>query len=100
MNYQRANQQQFPVAGGKNYKITDQVPFDGKPKQIKSFLQECEMRFRVLPEDYNTVDKQVFYALSLMKSGIAKAWKDQYLTSRTVLGICRLMGKFCNSFEE
>jgi len=37
------------------------------------------MRFRVLPHDYDTVDKQVFYALSLMKSGIAKAWKDQYL---------------------
>jgi len=40
------------------------------------------MRFKVLPNDYDTVDKQVFYALSLMKSRIAKAWKDQYLTSR------------------
>jgi len=83
MNYQRANQHQFPqVASSKNYKVADQAPFDGKPEQIESFLQECETRFRVLPYDYDTVDKQVFYALSLMKSGIAKAWKDQYLASR------------------
>jgi len=79
---QQSQQQQLPVASGKNYKIADQVPFDGKSKQIESFLLECEMRFMVLPNEYDTVDKQVFYALSLMKSGIAKAWKDQYLTSR------------------
>jgi len=79
---QQPQQQQLPAASGKNYKIMDQVPFDGKPEQIESFLQECEMRFRVLPNDYDTVDKQVFYALSLMKSGIAKAWKDQYLASQ------------------
>jgi len=82
MNYQHANQQQFQTSSGKNYKIADQTPFDGKPKQIESFLQECKMRFKVLPHDYDTIDKQVFYALSLIKSGIAKAWKDQYLTSR------------------
>jgi len=40
------------------------------------------MRFKVLPNSYDTTDKQVFYALSLMKSGITKAWKDQYLASR------------------
>jgi len=82
MNYQHANQHQFQqqASSGKNYKIADQTPFDGKPEQIESFLQECEMRFKVLPHNYDTVDKQVFYALSLMKSGIAKAWKDQYLT--------------------
>jgi len=79
---QQPQQQQLPVASGKNYKIADQVPFDGKPEQIESFLLECEMRFIVLPNEYDTVDKQVFYTLSLMKSGIAKAWKDQYLASR------------------
>ena len=82
MMYQACQQPQLPVASSKNYKIADQVPFDGKPKQIESFLLECEMRFMVLPNEYDTVDKQVFYALSLMKSGIAKAWKDQYLASR------------------
>ena len=82
MNYQHANQHQFQTAGSKNYKVADQAPFNGKPEQIESFLQECETRFRVLLHDYDTVNKQVFYALSLMKSGIAKAWKDQYLASQ------------------
>jgi len=82
--YQQQHQQlvQPPQQGGKNYRLADQVPFSGKAEQIESFLQECEMRFRVLPDDYNSVDKQVFYALSLMKDGVAKAWKDQYVTSR------------------
>jgi len=84
LTYQQQQQQlvQPPVQGGKNYRLADQVPFSGKAEQIESFLQECEMRFRVLPDDYNTTDKQVFYALSLMKDGVAKAWKDQYVTSR------------------
>jgi len=80
MNYQQANQQQFHTSSSKNYEIADQTPFNGKPEQIESFLQECEMRFKVLPNDYDTVNKQVFYTLSVMKNGIAKAWKDQYLT--------------------
>ena len=46
---QQPQQQQLPVTSGKNYKIADQVPFDGKPEQIESFLQECEMRLMVSP---------------------------------------------------
>ena len=84
LTYQQQRQQliQPPAQGGKNYRLADQVPFSGKAEQIESFLQECEMRCRVLPDDYNTTNKQVFYALSLMKDGVAKAWKDQYVTSR------------------
>jgi len=84
LTYQQQRQQlvQPPMQGGKNYRLADQVPFSGKAEQIESFLQECEMRFRVLPDDYNSTNKQVFYALSLMKDGVAKAWKDQYVTSR------------------
>ena len=104
MNYQHANQHQFQQAsGGKNYKIADQNPFDGKPKQIESFLQECEMRFKVLPQDYDTVNKQVFYALSLMKSGIAKAWKDQYLTSlkgQQYLAYANLWNSFATALKN
>ena len=40
------------------------------------------MRFRVLADDFNTTDKKVFYALSLMKEGVAHTWKEQYLRSR------------------
>jgi len=80
--HQQLVQQHPPAQGGKNYQLADQVSFSGKAEQIESFLQECEMRFRVLPDDYNSTDKQVFYALSLMKDGVAKAWKHQYVTSR------------------
>ena len=78
MTFQKENQQ--PTTS-KNYKISDQSPFDGKAENIEPFLQECETRFKVLPIDYDTIDKRAFYALSLMKSGLAKAWKDQYLNS-------------------
>ena len=42
MNYQQANQHQFHTSSGKNYKIADQTPFDGKPEQIESFLQNAK----------------------------------------------------------
>ena len=76
---QQQNQPLPPMTSGKNYKISDQNPFDRKAEHIEA-LQECETRFKVLPNDYDTVDKQVFYMLLLIKSGVAKAWKDQYLT--------------------
>ena len=78
MTFQQQNQQ--PTTS-KNYKISNQTPFDGKAENIEPFLQECETRFKVLPIDYNTIDKRVFYALSLIKNGLARAWKDQYLNS-------------------
>ena len=39
------------------------------------------MRFRILPDNFNTTNKQVFYALSLMKEGVAHTWKEQYFRS-------------------
>jgi len=60
---------------GKNYKLPDQANVD-------SFLLECTMRFCVLPDDFNMTDKKIFYALSLMKEGVAHTWKEQYFRSR------------------
>ena len=79
MTFQQENQQ--PTTS-KNYKISNPTPFDGKAENIEPFLQECEMQFKVLLINYDTIDKRVFYALSLMKNGLAKAWKDQYLNSQ------------------
>src|SRR6266540_1423257 len=67
---------------GKNYKLPDQANFSRRAENIDAFLLECTMRFRVLAEDFNTTNKQVFYALSLMKEGVARTWKEQYLRSR------------------
>src|SRR6266511_3143311 len=66
---------------GKNYKLPDQANFSGCAENVDAFLLECTMRFRVLPDDFNTTNKQVFYTLSLMKEGVARTWKEQYLRS-------------------
>ena len=42
MTFQQQNQQ--PTTS-KNYKISDQTPFNGKAENIEPFLQECETRF-------------------------------------------------------
>src|SRR6266496_530924 len=67
---------------GKNYKLPDQANFSGRAENVDAFLLECTMRFRILQEDFNTTNKQVFYALSLMKEGVTRTWKEQYLRSR------------------
>src|SRR6266545_2729688 len=67
---------------GKNYKLPDQANFSGCAENVDAVLLECTMRFRVLPDDFNTTNKQVFYTLSLMKEGVARNWKEQYFRSR------------------
>src|SRR6266511_2726413 len=56
---------------GKNYKLPEQPNFSRCAENVDSFLLECTMRFRILADDFNTMDKKVFYALSLMKEGVA-----------------------------
>ena len=67
---------------GKNYKLPEQANFSRHAENVESFLLECTIRFRVLADNFNTTDKKVFYALSLMKEGVARTWKEQYLCSR------------------
>src|SRR6266545_2967905 len=67
---------------GKNYKLPEQANFSRHAENIDSFLLECTMRFHILADDFNTMDKKVFYALSLMKEGVACTWKEQYLRNR------------------
>src|SRR6266545_7924545 len=67
---------------GKNYKLPEQANFSGRAENVESFLLECTMRFRILPDNFNTTDKKVFYALSLIKEGVARTWKEQYHYSR------------------
>ena len=62
---------------GKNYKLPDQANFSGRAETIESFLLECTMQFKVLLDNLNMTDKKVFYALSLMKDGVAQTWKEQ-----------------------
>ena len=40
------------------------------------------MRFKVFPNAYSSIEKRVFYVLSLFQTGIAKTWKDQFVAQR------------------
>src|SRR6266511_4652329 len=39
---------------GKNYKLTDKANFSRCAENVESFLLECTMRFRILPDNFNT----------------------------------------------
>ena len=56
---------------GKGYKLPNQANFSRRAKNVASFLLECTMQFKVLPDDFNMTDKKVFYVLLLMKDGVA-----------------------------
>src|SRR6266542_6163163 len=47
---------------GKNYKLPEQANFSGCAENVDSFLLEYTMRFCILADDFNTMDKKVFYA--------------------------------------
>jgi len=63
----------------KNIKTPEQKQFSGQAKDLANFLQECDLRFKVFPTTYSSATKKVFYALSLMTSGITKVWKDAFI---------------------
>ena len=71
-----------PQNDGKNYRLPDQNTFSGRAETVDAFLLECVTRFNILPNNFNSTNKKVYYALSLMKDGVARTWKEQYLRSR------------------
>ena len=40
------------------------------------------MQFKVFPNTYGSIEKRVFYVLSLFQTGVAKTWKDQFVAER------------------
>jgi len=66
----------------KALKTPDQKEFSRQAKHVDAFIKECETRFKVFPQTFNTHVKKAFYALSLMNNGVAKVWKDSYIDSR------------------
>jgi len=66
----------------KDLRIPDPSPFSGHSDELDPFLLECEQRFRIQPDIFNTADKKAFYVLSLFKGKLARIWKEQFLKSR------------------
>jgi len=66
----------------KDLRIPDPSPFSRHSDELDPFLLECEQRFRIQPNIFNTADKKAFYVLSLFKGKLARIWKEQFLKSR------------------
>jgi len=66
----------------KDLRIPDPSPFSGHSDELDLFLLECEQRFQIQPNIFNTDDKKAFYVLSLFKGKLAHIWKEQFLKSR------------------
>jgi hypothetical protein len=66
----------------KDLKLTDPPSFTGRAEDLEPLLRDCEIRFSIQNDIYNTVDKKAYFLLTLFKSGTAKIWKEQYIQSR------------------
>jgi len=69
----------------KDLGLGDPSPFKGEPHALDSFLQDCSLRFSIAPDIYDTEAKQITFALSHLREGDAKRWKEAYLKGRTAL---------------
>ena len=66
----------------KDLKFAEQKPFTGKASEVEDFLRECDFRFDLQDDIYDTDDKKIFFALSHFKGSLADLWKKNYLRDR------------------
>jgi len=66
----------------KDLKFGNPRKFTGQAKEVEDFFRECELRFKLQEDIYDTVDKQVYYALSLFEGRTADLWKKSYFRDR------------------
>ena len=65
--------------GQRELKLGTIKPFDGKPQNLKKFIQECNLHLQVNGRVYNTDAKKVTFILSQMSEGAAIPWKQQFM---------------------
>jgi hypothetical protein len=54
----------------------------GERKKLKNFLLEVDIYLKMNQFTYNTDNKKIMFALSLMKEGVAGLWKKSFWTQR------------------
>jgi len=64
---------------GKKVKLNLLKPFNGKHKNLKTFLQDSQMYLLINAETYNTDLKKIAFMLSLMEEGDTASWKQQLI---------------------
>jgi len=59
-------------------KLQDPEPFEGDKAKFKTFLAQCELKFRTEGNRFNDNDKKTEYASSLLR-GVAWNWVETFL---------------------
>ena len=67
-------------------KINFPKTFNGKPSNLKRFLQDTQLYLQVNNQIYNSDDKKTTFVLFLLTDGPAATWKDNFLQSCEVAG--------------
>jgi len=70
----------------KEIKMNTLTPFSGEQKKLDNFLLKVEMYQMMNDRVYNTDRKKIIFALSFMKDGVAKMWK-QHTAENATFGI-------------
>ena len=91
-------------------KINFPKTFNGKPLNLKRFLQDTQLYLQVNNQIYDSDDKKTMFMLSLLTDGPAATWKDNFLRACEVAGeylfprysvfISRLKESFWNIDEK
>jgi hypothetical protein len=66
----------------KDLKVPDPTPFSGNSEDLEPFLRDCEIKFKIQNDIFDTTEKKAFYLLTLFKGRVARLWKEQYTRSR------------------
>ena len=59
-------------------KLRDPEPFEGDRAKFKTFLAQCELKFRTEGNRFNDGEKKMGYASSLLR-GVAWNWVETFL---------------------
>ena len=60
--------------------------FNGDRTAFKSFMQDCFVHILHHKAAFNHDDKKIIFVLSLIMGGTAKAWKENWLTTKIAAG--------------
>jgi len=59
-------------------KLRDHEPFEGEKAKFKTFLVQCELKFRTEGNQFDNDEKKTGYASSLLR-GVARNWVETFL---------------------
>ena len=64
---------------GKEIRIREPRDFNGKPENLRNFLQQCTLYLQLNKHVYKTDEQKIGFILSCMTEGAAATWAETYL---------------------